>query len=301
MAASGERRNDSLLWDRDGSDWPNRDASRFVEAAGLTWHVQIMGDGPVLLLIHGTGASTHSWRDLAPLLAEDFTVVAPDLPGHAFTRTPSREQMSLSGMASALAALMQAIGLKPKLVAGHSAGAAIMTQMTLDRSIAPVGLVGLNGAMVPIGGAAGRALSPVAKLVAQSSLVPRLFAWRAGDAAVIERLIKQTGSTLDPAGLALYGRLARNPIHAAAALGMMAQWDLWTLERSLSRLDRPLVLIVGGSDGTISPSDAFRIRDLVPTATVEYLRGLGHLAHEERPDTIADLVLRYARRWHVLA
>ena len=295
-----EHRTDGLHWDRDGTDWPNRDASRFVEAADLVWHVQVMGQGPVVLLLHGTGASTHSWRDLAPLLARDFTVVAPDLPGHAFTRTPPSDAMSLPGMASSLGALMRALGVTPNLVVGHSAGAAIMARMSLDRSIAPAGLIGLNGAMVPIGGAAGRVLSPLAKLFAQSSLVPRLFAWRAGDGAVVQRLVQRTGSTLDPAGLALYGRLARNPVHAAAALGMMAGWDLWALERSLPRLKTPLVLIVGGHDGTIAPTDAFRVRDLVPGASVEYLRGLGHLAHEERPGTIAASIARHARGWGVL-
>ena len=68
--ASRRERRSTLSWDQDGHDWPNRDASRFVEAAGLTWHVQIAGQGPVLLLLHGTGASTHSWRDLLPGLAE---------------------------------------------------------------------------------------------------------------------------------------------------------------------------------------------------------------------------------------
>ena len=58
-----------LDWATDGADWPNREASRFVEAAGLRWHVQVMGAGPVLLLLHGTGASTHSWRDVMPKLA----------------------------------------------------------------------------------------------------------------------------------------------------------------------------------------------------------------------------------------
>ena len=57
-------------WERDGRDWPNREASRFVHAAGLRWHVQVMGSGPVVLLLHGTGAATHSWRDLMPKLAE---------------------------------------------------------------------------------------------------------------------------------------------------------------------------------------------------------------------------------------
>ena len=73
-------------WEREGRDWPNRTYSRFVQAARLRWHVQLMGDGPALLLLHGTGAATHSWRALAPLLAERFTVVAPDLPGHGFTQ-----------------------------------------------------------------------------------------------------------------------------------------------------------------------------------------------------------------------
>ena len=74
-----------LDWTVDGADWPNRDASRFVEAGGLRWHVQVMGTGPVALLVHGMGASSHSWRDVAPLLASRFTVIIPDLPGHAFT------------------------------------------------------------------------------------------------------------------------------------------------------------------------------------------------------------------------
>jgi magnesium chelatase accessory protein len=46
-----------LVWSRDGGDWPNREASSFVEAAGIRWHVQKMGEGAPLLL-NGTGAAT---------------------------------------------------------------------------------------------------------------------------------------------------------------------------------------------------------------------------------------------------
>jgi pimeloyl-ACP methyl ester carboxylesterase len=77
-------------WEREGRHWPNRGSSQFVRAAGLRWHVQVMGSGPTLLLLHGSGAATHSWRDLAPILARDFRVIAPDLPGHGFTETPAR-------------------------------------------------------------------------------------------------------------------------------------------------------------------------------------------------------------------
>ncbi len=89
-------------WEVEGRAWPNREASSFVQAAGLRWHVQRMGQGPELLLIHGTGAATHSWRGLAPLLARHFTILAPDLPGHGFTDPLPGHRLSLPGMAQAL-------------------------------------------------------------------------------------------------------------------------------------------------------------------------------------------------------
>ena len=91
---------EGLDFARDGADWPNREASRFVEAGGLSWHVQVMGQGPDLLLLHGTGGATHSWRGLAPLLAQHFRVVAPDLPGHGFTTARRAPDLSLPGMAA---------------------------------------------------------------------------------------------------------------------------------------------------------------------------------------------------------
>src|ERR1700744_2846510 len=131
---------------------PHREPSRFVEAAGYRWHVQIMGSGPIALLAHGTGAATHSWRALAPLLAKDFTVVAPDLPGHGFTESPQAYRLSLSGMAQDLAALCRTLAIKPRIAIGHSAGAAILVRMALDRSIEPSLIVSLNGAFLPFCG-----------------------------------------------------------------------------------------------------------------------------------------------------
>ncbi|MFZ9394605.1 MAG: alpha/beta fold hydrolase [Erythrobacter sp.] len=72
----------TLRWDSDGLDWPHRDHSRFVKAGGLNWRVEQMGKGPTLLLLHGTGASAHSWHRVMHALSGRFTVVAPDLPLH---------------------------------------------------------------------------------------------------------------------------------------------------------------------------------------------------------------------------
>jgi magnesium chelatase accessory protein len=250
-----------------------------------------MGSGPTLLLVHGTGSATHSWRDLAPLLARHFTVIAADLPGHGFTAKPPVCGMSLPGMAEGLTALLRMLEVQPALVAGHSAGAPILARMCLDGAIAPAGLISLNGAFLPL---AVQFFSPLAKLLARVPVVPQVFAWHVADRKVVERLMDSTGSKLDGKGMDLYARLMRRPGHASAALAMMANWDLRPVERDLPRLEPRLLLIVGGNDGTIRPADARRVAALVPGATIEVLDGLGHLAHEEKPAEVADIIRGFA-------
>jgi magnesium chelatase accessory protein len=291
-----------LDWARDGADWPHRDRSRFVEAAGFRWHVQVFDPatpplrepGRCILLLHGTGASSHSWRALAPRLAEQALVIVPDLPGHAFTAMPWPWQASLPGMAKAVADLLAVLGAQPTDVIGHSAGAAVALRMALDGGLdprEPARLTSLNGALLPMSGFAWQWFSPAAKLLASAPGVPGFLAWRAQDRQVLRRLLDSTGSRIDALGEALYARLVANPGHVAGALQMMARWDLDELRRDLPRLADPphpwpLRLIVGDADRTVPPDISVRARRLLPHADLVHLPGLGHLAHEESPETV---------------
>ena len=281
-----------LNWSTDGRDWPLRDASRFVPAGGIDWHIQELGGGPPLLLVHGTAASTHSWRGLAPLLARRYRVLSLDLPGHAFSGPlPDRQPMSIDAIAHAVGALLRELDLNPDLVVGHSAGAAILVRMCRDGMIAPRrGIVGLNGALLPFGGFPGRFFQPLAKMLAASSLVASVVNWRASNLSAVERVLAGTGSQLDPIGLELYARLFRSAPHVAAALGMMANWSLDTMVADIAALRQPLLLVAAGNDRAVPPETAFEIRERAPATTVSYVRNLGHLAHEERPDTIASTI-----------
>jgi magnesium chelatase accessory protein len=282
---------DRLQWDVDGRDWPNRAWSRFVTAGQLRWHVQVSpGAGDTVLLVHGTGASTHSWRGLARLLAAQHRVVAMDLPGHGFTASLPAGNASLPIIARELQALLEQLGLEPHLAIGHSAGAAIVVRMVLDGAIEPRAIISLNGALLPLPGLSGTVFPPVAKLLAANSLAARLFAWRAADPAAVRRLVASTGSTLDQDGLGLYGRLIRSPAHVAGTLQMMAGWDLEALQRDLPRLALPLQMIVGQQDGTVSPAEAERVLRVLPQANVVRLAGLGHLAHEEHPAAVVRAI-----------
>ena len=94
-------------------DWPHRKSSRAVEAGDVHWHVQQAGEGPVVLLLHGSGASSHSWADLVPVLARHATVIAPDLPGHGFSTSTEDNVYTLSRVSEALEALLQKLSIGP--------------------------------------------------------------------------------------------------------------------------------------------------------------------------------------------
>lgn len=282
-----------LTLERDGADWPNRASSRMVAAGGLDWHVQSMGEGPTLLLLHGTGASTHSWRDLAPLLAQRFRVVALDFPGHGFTTSRGAHTQSLPGMTRAVAALLATLDVSPVIVIGHSAGAAVAARLALDEAIAPQRLIALNGALTPFEGVAGRLFPGLAKALFLNPFTPRYFAWSA-DRAAVKRLLDGTGSTLDARGLAFYERLMRNPSHVNGALSMMAHWDLHALNRDLPNLRQPIDFVVAENDRTVPPGGARRLAAQLPQSQVHSVPGLGHLAHEEAPALFARLIFDLA-------
>lgn len=281
-------------WHREGRDWPHRQHSQFVSAGGLRWHVQVMGGGPPLLLLHGTGASGHSFRGLMPRLAERFTVISPDLPGHAFTSAPPSFRPALPTVAAALSALLGELRVAPVLGVGHSAGAALLVQMTLDRAIVPRALFGLAAALVPFRGVATSFFAPAARFLAQSSLAAQVLALRARDRASVERLVRSTGSSIDPVGVELYRRLASRSGHVAAVLEMLAAWDLDPLYDYLPRLTVPLHLLAGATDKAVPLSNQQEIVARTPRARLVVVPGTGHLLHEEQPEAVARLILEVA-------
>lgn len=286
--------------ERERADWPNRPASRFVDAAGVHWHVQTAGEGPTLLLLHGAGGSTHSWRDLLPMLAQHFCVIAPDLPGQGRSASGPSSVYAIRGMARAVSALLRRLGSPPDIVVGHSAGAALAVRMTLDKLISPRALIGVNAALQPFGAGMASLYSGIARVLAINPIAPRMFAWRASWPGAVERLIEETGSRIDPRGVALYRRLATDPVHVGATLRMMANWRLDNLEGELPKLPAPLHLLIGSRDRTIPPESARKIAHRSPMIEIETLPGLGHLAHEEQPRLVADRIVAIARGRGVL-
>ena len=285
-------------WAIEGRNWPHRGHSRFVLAGRLRWHVQTFGPdtAPVMLLLHGTGAATHSWRDLAPLLAMRFRVIVPDLPGHGFTRGRPATGLSMAAMAHALGELMAAMEVRPQIVVGHSAGTAIALRMGLDGIAQPRALVGIGAALLPIPGLAGALFPQLARMLFVNPLAPHLFAQMARIPGETARfLARSTGSTIDASGIACYESLFATSGHCAGAITMMADWNLAALRRDLPKVSAPMLLIHGEADAAIALANAREAAALIPRAQLVPLPDLGHLAHEEDPQSIADMIEEFVQ------
>ena len=279
------------------ADWPNRAASRSLRVGALDWHVQVAGVGPTLLLLHGSGASAHSWAELLPALAAHATVVAPDLPGHGFTTGAPLESLSLPRMREALASLMQALALPaPMLVVGHSAGAALALRWALDTETAPQAVLGFNPSLVAPPALYLQWIAPLLNPVATSSPVTSLLALVAGRFGLVERLLSSTGSAVPAAQRACYQQLFANPAHVRGAMGFMAAADLPALLPASAKLRCPVAFVVGMQDHWV-PIETLQpvLSRYFGTAEVERWPG-GHLLHEADPARATARVLALLAR-----
>jgi len=283
----------TMQWAQYANRWPHATCSQFVQAGGIRWHVQTMGSGPCLLLLHGTGSGSFSWRGLMPLLSPHFKIIAPDLPGHAFTNRGPEGSLSLNGMTEGIRALMLQLNLTPAIIAGHSAGAAIAANFILQqRSLQATRLIGLNPAWLPLPGLPSWIFGPAAKLAALNPLSAWATAKFAKRQSTIDKSIAQTGSELDAEGMALYQEVFSHSGHVHSVLNMMAAWQLLPLASALHTIHNPVDLLVGLEDGTVPPSMADKAIKIMPQARVHFQQKLGHLAHEEDPAGTASLMLQ---------
>ena len=313
------------------SNWPNSDRSTRRSAAGIDWHVQIAapehairdhdsanrrGEGkadvrqpgpapaesdphalPVVLLLHGTGGSTHEWADVLPPLARDAIVVAPDLPGHGFSRSIERsawagDPMSLPGMAAAVAELLRTLALRPTVIAGHSAGAAVALRLVLDGHVAPRAVIGFNPALIPPPDIWVQLLAPIAGVVAESSWIANAASWAARRAGVTRTLLTSSGATLSAEQVARYETLFASPAHCAGALAMMSRWDLPALARDAAGLTVPFAAYAGARDQWVPYGALAEQVARIPGATLVEVPGVGHLLPEEAPQVAVAAIRR---------
>jgi magnesium chelatase accessory protein len=274
------------------ADWPLRAHSRVIRCRPHEWHVQVLGQGPDVLLLHGAGASAHSFHRLA-LLLKGYRAIIPDLPGQGFTRAGGMLRLGLDAMADDLSTLCADQRWRPVAIIGHSAGGAIALRMAEVMPNPPRCIIGLNAALGPFDGFAGWLFPKLAKAMSASPFVAAIVTRLVSNRNQVEMLLKGTGSTLDPEGVALYQRLVSDKRHVEGTLGMMAQWQLEPLIERLAQIMLPTLLIASDKDRAVPARVSRDAAAVIPRAEYVEVADFGHLLHEEAPYRVSELILPY--------
>lgn len=259
-----------------------------VQVRGVTLHYLEQGAGEPLLLVHGLGASTFSFRRNIPDLARDFHVFALDLMGFGYSERPARGDYSQTGHATRLADFIYAVGLDRAVVVGHSMGGAIalraaamfperVERLVLVGSARPNDLRGLS---------VMRLLRPLTPLIAAAAYRnPRL-------PSRVLRSIVYDPSRIDEE--TIEGYVA--PMHAKghlAAFGQLAADAGRDQTMRMEDVRQPALIIQGADDRVVPPRVARWLHRRLPNARLEVLPECGHLVPEERPAEFDRLVAEF--------
>lgn len=271
-----------LLWTPDESR-PRLEAryaaapSRFLTVAGLRLHVRISGpdSAPAVVMLHGLGASLHTWEAWAQGLA-GYRVIRFDLPGFGLTGPDPTADYSDARSVAVLLALLDQLGISRASVVGHSLGGRIAWQFAaahperVDKLVlvAPDGFAspGFEYDKAPeVPAVASLMRYALPKFMVRMNLLPGY----ADPTVVTDELLNR------------YYDLLRAPGVRGALLQRMRQTVLTDPAPILRRILAPTLLLWGDRDAMIPVANSDDYARLLPSSTVVKLPGMGHVPQEE--------------------
>ena len=270
--------------------WPNRSNSEFIKSDNYNWHIQKFGStGKKLLLIHGTGASSHSWYPLIENLNLEFEILCLDLPGHGFTRALAGQKKQLMIIVDQISLLLRKIDFYPNIIMGHSAGAAIAYELAKKIETKP-NTIAINAAFGQFSGLAGVAFPYFAKIASSTTIPARFLSLLASKEEIVRKLLASTGSIIPELQIKCYQYLFSNTEHVDGTLQLMADWDLGYFLDRLPEETAPIHFLVGDKDTTVPPHISKSWDQSMPNSSLTQFNGLGHLLHEECPSNVSSVL-----------
>ncbi len=255
--------------------------SRFVEVAGVRVHLRDTGprDGPAVLMLHGFGASLHTWEAWAGLLADRFRVIRIDIPGFALTGPDPSGNYTDARSSDVLAALLDTLAIERAAVIGNSMGGRLAWRFALAHPgrVSRLVLVAPDGFAAP--GKDYGVLEGVPPLM-------RVLPYTLPTSMVRQTLAPAYGdpSRMTEADVTRGRDMLLAPGVRRAILARMEQRVIDDPRPLLPRLAMPVLLLWGERDRMIPASHASDWTALLPNAELVVLPGLGHVPQEEAPE-----------------
>jgi pimeloyl-ACP methyl ester carboxylesterase len=254
------------------------------------------GEGPVLVLMHGIAGCSNTWTRVMPLLAEDYTVIAPDLLGHGESAKP-RGDYSLGAYASGIRDLLTVLGVERATFVGHSLGGGIAMQFAYQfpHMVERLALVATGGF--------GQEVSPLLRAIAApgSEYVLPLVLTRHlhGVAGAVGRVFGSLGVRGDPLLIEVWdsytrltdARAQRAFVHTIRSVIDVAGQRVSARDRLYLAQEVPTLIVWGDRDGVIPVEHAYSAHELLPDSRLEIVEGAGHFLPFEQPELL-ELLLR---------
>ena len=258
---------------------------------------------PTLLLLHGFPTSSHMFRNLIPLLADRFHIVAPDLPGFGFTTAPDRSQFTYSfdHLAKVIEAFTDAIGLKRYAIYVFDYGAPVGFRLAMARPERVTAIISQNGNAYEEGLSDGwspiqkywKDPTPANREALRAFLSPEATKWQYTHGLVDEKQVAPESYTLDSALLA---RPGNDDIQLDLFLDYAGNVALYPKFHEYFAEHRPPLLAVWGrNDPFFLPPGAEALKRDNPNAEVHFF-DTGHFALETHAVEIANAMRTFLAR-----
>ena len=274
-----------------------------VEADGVRVFYRAAGaaSAPVVLLLHGFPASSFMFRELIPRLANDYRVIAPDLPGFGFTEVPAERKYvySFEGLASTIDAFMRALKLDRYAIYVFDYGAPTGLRLAMAHPERVTAIVSQNGNAYEEG--LGDAWVPIRKywaeptaenrdVIRKSVLTLEGTRWQYTHGVVNPESVPPESYTLDTA---LLERPGNKEIQLDLFLDYASNVKLYPKFQEYFRKSKPpLLAIWGKNDPFFIPPGAEAFRKDLPDAKIQFL-DTGHFATETHVVEIASAMKEF--------
>ena len=264
---------------------------RWIEVNGRPVHYVEQGEGPPVLLLHGFGGWSFSWRkNMGALAAAGYRAIAPDLLGYGFSDKSSPEHATLGAQVDLLRHLLPALGAAPAVVVGNSMGGEVALRLALRAPdlVRAVLIANATGHVrIELPDQVLRYLRlPGAVLVAGALVRSRRFiGGRFVEPCYGDRARLEAGTV---EGYCLPFQLPGVP---RLFLGLLPRFDFGADAGNYGRIRQPVLIIWGEADPWWPLDDARRFAAEIPGARLITYPGVGHLPQEEAADRFnGDLI-----------